>query len=147
MEHSCSERVKDEKAPAMASPGFLAQTLEPLPQSSKGGRGQGARGSHGPMSQGRVCSELLCSLGRGSRAERRVNISSLGFYTLFLLLSADLFGGRICKGAANNGCSHFPAVRYLMTLTPQPPIFKILFYFIFFLSAQPAEELPAASLT
>lgn len=41
MEHSCSEQVKDEKAPITASPGLSAGIPELLPQSSKGGRGQG----------------------------------------------------------------------------------------------------------
>lgn len=48
MEHSCSERVKDEKAPATASPGLSARILELLPQSSKGGQGQGMGGARKP---------------------------------------------------------------------------------------------------
>lgn len=96
------------------------------------GRGWGARRSHGSTSWGRVSSEPSCPLRGSSRAERGVSISSLGFYALLLLLSADLFGGRSCRGAANNGCSHFPVVRYLMTLTPQPPILFIYLFNLFF---------------
>lgn len=104
--------------------------------------GDGERGgSHGPTSQDGVRSEPSCSFGGSSRAERAVDISTLDFYVLLLLLSADLFGRRSCRGAANNGCSHFPAVRYLMTLILQPS------FFFFFSLAQPAKVLPAASAT
>jgi len=125
MEHSCSERVKGEKAPPASGHESWS-----LPRSSKGGqaRGQGAWGSHGPKSWGRVGSEPSRSLGGSSRVERGVSVSTLDFYALSLLLSADLFGRRSCRGAANNGCSHFPAVRYLMTLPPQPPIFFFFFF-------------------
>ena len=47
-EHSCSERVKDDKAPTAASPGLSAQIPEPLPQSSKEGRGQETGGAGKP---------------------------------------------------------------------------------------------------
>lgn len=41
MEHSCLQRVTDERAPAMASSGLSAAIPEPLPQSCKGGQGPG----------------------------------------------------------------------------------------------------------
>lgn len=104
-------------------------------------QGTGARGSLGPMSWGGVSSQP-CSLQGSSRAEREVSISSLGSYTLSLLLSAVLFGRRSCGTTADNGCSRLQADRHLMLLTPQPPIL-----FIFFCLSQPAEVLPAARST
>lgn len=45
-----------------------------------------------------MTSELSCSLSEGSRAGRRLSVSSLGFYALLLLLSANWFGRRSCGG-------------------------------------------------
>lgn len=104
-------------APLSTDPRAAASKLQ-------GGRGgEGVQDSQGPTSWGRVTSELSCSLGEGSRAGRGVSVSTLGFHALLLLLSANYLGQRSCGGFADNGCSHFPAVRYLMTLTPQPPRF------------------------
>lgn len=48
---SCSERVKDDESPAMASPDLSAQSPEPLPQSSKGGMRAGDGGAGKPWAR------------------------------------------------------------------------------------------------
>lgn len=78
MEHSCWEQVTDDRAPATASSGLWAPIPELLPPSCKREQGRGGvQGSQGPMSWGRVTSELSCPLGEDSRAGRGVSVSSL----------------------------------------------------------------------
>lgn len=85
MEHSCSERVKDEKAPAMASPGFLAQILEPLPQSSKGGRGQGMGDAGKPRAREPVQGVLRAALfsWKGQQGREGESIFPVLAFTLY----------------------------------------------------------------
>lgn len=74
-----------------------------------------------------MTSELSCSLSEG-REETQC------FQSWLLCFIAAAFSTLVWPeelwGVADNGCSHFPAVRYLMTLTPQPlGFFTDLIYF------------------
>lgn len=127
MEHSCSERVTDDRAPATASSGLWAPIPELLPQSCKGGQGQGGvQGSQGPTSWGRVTSELSCSLSEGREGSQCFQSCLLCFIAAAF---SKLLWLKELWGVADNGCSHFPAVRYLMTLTPNLPFFLLIYFF------------------
>lgn len=49
----------------------------------------------------------------------------LAFMLYYCCFQQTCLAGGAGGGAANNGCSHFPAVRYLTTLTAQPSGFYL----------------------
>lgn len=136
MESSCSGHVSDEKAPAVAS--------QHLSWTSLGG--QECREPVGPKLEWDKVRAILFPCW-----EQQGREGSQYFQPWLLCLITAVFSSLVWQeeqeGAANNGCSHFPAVRYLKTLTPQPLIFFFLILLLFFSLARPAEGLPAASST